>query len=268
MAPTATAEKEPQVAEERELAPDAAGEDAPRGRSRLALVLGGALAVVLAAWGTFQLAAPTTRGTPRFTGPYTTELFPEKYQVNLSGNSMKRYLQLVLNVVYEAYDDAYIAQRAKDPLYQPYLQATVLSVCSAKTVEQVEAPANQEALMEELREELEPVLFPVHVGETELPLELCPESGLRPGLSADRTTFRGAFHEHVLVVDGAARTVRLDDGPPVPFEGDEDDLSVTDAAGDTLFLDVTRLEEDFEGDVPVGVHGRIRRVLPKDFLVQ
>ncbi len=225
-------------------------------------------AIVLLAYAASSLAVPAQRSKPRFAGPFTTELFPDKYQVNLSGGGMKRFLQFTLSVIYDAYDEAYVLQRTKDPLYDPYLQSTVLSICSAKTVEEVQGRANKDALMEELRAELDGVLFPVHVGATALALEIDPESGLRPGLSHDRSTFRGTFHDHLLTVDEAGSSLRLGEGPPVIFEGHEIDLVVTDAEGETLYLDVTRLVSGFSGTVQVGVHGRIRRILPKYLLVQ
>jgi flagellar basal body-associated protein FliL len=241
----------------------------PAAPGKRPLVAAGLVAViVLLAYGAFQLAAPRERLPRRFAGPFSTELFPEKYQVNLAGSGMKRFLQLTLSVIYESYNDAYFLQRTKDPLYEPYLQSSVLAICSTKTVDEVQGRASQDALMEELREELDPILFPVHVGETKQALALDPRSGLRPGLSADRATFRGAFHDHRLIVDGARRTLRLGEGPPVAFTGNELDLIVTDAGGETLSLDTTGLVAGFSGEVPVGTHGRIRRVLPKYFLVQ
>lgn len=241
---------------------------APGSRKRLLSVTGLVVGIVLAAYGAFLVATPGSKTTPRFAGPFTTELFSDKYQVNLAGSGMKRFLQLTLSVIYEAYDETYVVQRNRDPLYEPYLQSTVLAVCSTKTLEEVQGRASQDALMEELRVELEPVLFPIHVGPTKQALALDPASGLRPGLSADRSSFRGPFHEHRLAVDAAQRTVRLDDGQPTRFNGNETDLVVPDAEGRTLHLDVTGLVPGFVGEVQVGTYGRIRRILPKYFLVQ
>ncbi len=266
MAVTA-AEPQLQAAPEKGASPENAA-DASGSKKRILLAAGLVVGIVMAAYGAFLVATPGSKTTPRFAGPFTTELFSDKYQVNLAGSGMKRFLQLTLSVIYEAYDETYVVQRNRDPLYEPYLQSTVLAVCSTKTLEEVQGRASQDALMEELRVELEPVLFPIHVGPTKLALALDPASGLRPGFSADRSSFRGPFHEHRLSVDAAQRTVRLDDGPPASFSGNETDLVVLDAEGRTLHLDVTGLVADFRGEVQVGTHGRIRRILPKYFLVQ
>ena len=269
--PATTTEKNPKTRAPEE-ATEASAEGTPNEAtttSKRPLVIVGLIAViVLLAYGAFQLAVQRDKTAPRFAGPFTTELFPEKYQVNLAGGGMKRFLQFTLSVIYESYSEGDFAERTKDPLYEPYLQSTVLAICSTKTVEEVQGRSSQDALMEELREELDSVLFPVHIGETDFALAVDRESGLRPGLSADRATFRGAFHDHELFVDAEKRTVRLGEGAPVTFTGDEFDLLVTDAEGNSLYLDLTSLVDGFSGPVPVGTHGRIRRILPKYFLVQ
>lgn len=230
--------------------------------------LGAALGIVALAFVAVQMAAPKADETPHFQGPFNAELFPDKFQVNLAGNGQKRYLQFVLNVIYEAYEENAVIERAQDPLYEPFLQSTALAVCSSKTVDQIQGRANKEALMEELRAELEPVLFPVFLGEAKQALGADPESGLRPGDSVDEATFRGRYYEHVLVVDPVAKTIRLDEGEPVTYTGEETDLCVRAPDGSTLYLDVTGLDPEFAGEIHVGVKGRIRRVLPKYFLVQ
>lgn len=272
MPATATAtEKHPKTANVQppvEAQAEGTPKQAPTSKRPLTLAAGAVVLIVLLAYGAFYLASPGKAQAPRFAGPFTTELFSDKYQVNLAGAGMKRFLQFTLSVIYEAYDEAAFVQRQRDPLYDPYLQSSVLAVCSTKTVEEVQGRANQDALMEELRAELDPVLFPVFVGGARQALSPDPDSGLRPGFSADRSTFRGAFHDNSLTVDAAQRTLRLNGGPAVPFTGTESDLVVTDELGETLHLDLTGLVDGFSGEVRVGVQGRIRRVLPKYFLVQ
>ena len=257
---------ESEVSEETQATAEAS--EAPAKSKKPVVFLGAALGIVALAFLAVRLAAPGTEKKPTFQGPFNAELFPDKFQVNLAGNGQKRYLQFVLNVIFEAYEENAILERAQDPLYEPYLQSTALAVCSSKTVDDIQGRANKEALMEELRAELEPVLFPVFIGEAKQALGVDPESGLRPGDSADEATFRGRYFDHVLVVDSTAKTIRLDDGEPVTYTGEETDLLVRAPDGSTLYLDVTGLDPDFSGEVHVGVKGRIRRVLPKYFLVQ
>lgn len=246
----------------------AQSDETPAKSKKPVVFLAAALGIVALAFVAVRLASPATTKTPQFRGPFNAELFSDKFQVNLAGNGQKRYLQFILNVIFEAYEQNAVIQRAQDPLYEPFLQSTALAVCSSKTVEEIQGRANKEALMEELRTELEPVLFPVFIGEAKQALGADPKSGLRPGDSSDEASFRGRYHEHVLVVDPASHTIRLDDAEPVTYTGDETDLCVRAPDGSTFYLDVTGLDPEFSGEVPIGVKGRIRRVLPKYFLVQ
>ena len=115
---------------------------------------------------------------------------------------------------------------------------------------------------------LDPILFPVHIGATGLPLDRDEASGLRPGVSFDEATFRGRFHDHLLKVDAVAQTLQIDDGPVFEFEGDEEDLELHTAAGRTVYVDVTEIVGDFQGEVKVGVHGRIRQLFASDLIAQ
>jgi hypothetical protein len=69
-------------------------------------------------------------------------------------------------------------------------------------------------------------------------------------------------------VDGPARTVQINDGPLVTFVGNEEDLQVLSAAGESIYLDVTEFDEDFQGELELGVHGRIRQVFNTQHLAQ
>ena len=111
-----------------------------------------------------------------------------------------------------------------------------------------------------LRKELEPIVFPVHIGDTDYFYDEDENSGLKPGFSAMSATFREYFHRGLMHVDGPARVLRLGDGPEVTFKGDEDDLEVRSHTGDTVYVDVTHYDPEFIGDVKVGVHGKLRRI--------
>ena len=148
------------------------------------------------------------------------------------------------------------------------LTDAVLKVASRKTKEDMDDPAGKDLLREELRVELEPVLFPVHVGNEHEASARHDASGLRPGSSIARSTMRGLFFEHELEVDAAKKTIQLDGGPLVAFEGEESDLSVEDGQGRIVYLDVSGLAHGFHGALHVGVMGRVRNIYFSSFLTQ
>jgi flagellin-like hook-associated protein FlgL len=63
-----------------------------------------------------------------------------------------------------------------------------------------------------------------------------PAGGLAAGSSAASDTIVGA---HTITVDAAGSTVRLDGGPAVAFTADDDDLQLTNAAGQCVHVDMT-----------------------------
>jgi hypothetical protein len=76
------------------------------------------------------------------------------------------------------------------------------------------------------------------------------------------------FYDHFLHVDGAKKTIRLDDGEELAFQGDEDDLLVEDARGKGVYVDVSAIHHDFSDRVHVGTLGRVRNVYFNTFLTQ
>jgi hypothetical protein len=115
---------------------------------------------------------------------------------------------------------------------------------------------------------LDPVLFPIHVGNEHEAHGRHEESGLRPGRSIARSSMRGPYFEHALHVDSDGKTIQLDEGPTHHFEGDETDLAVEDASGRTLYLDVSELEPGFAGEIHVGPLGRVLNVYFGNILTQ
>ena len=95
-----------------------------------------------------------------------------------------------------------------------------------------------------------------------------PASGLRPGLGAHAATFRGEHAVHRLRVSAKRKTVQLDDGPVIGFEGPETNLEVPATDGAVLYLDVSGLVAGFEGELAIGAMGRVRRILWNEVLVQ
>jgi flagellar basal body-associated protein FliL len=213
-----------------------------------------------------MLAIPSKQVSHRFKGPFTTPLFEDQFSCNLV--EREHYLQMKPEVMYQVYEADYLTTRVTDQLYLPQMKNAVLRIASNKSMEDLFGEANQDGFMEELSEALDPVLFPVHIGETKLPWDPDEDSGLRPGLSMDKTNFRGNFFDHTLQVDSEERTLQLDDGPVTTFKSGDPDVRVVDSNGAVIFVDVSGLSEEFSGPVQLGVRGRIIKILPLDMLIQ
>lgn len=111
-------------------------------------------------------------------------------------------------------------------------------------------------------------MFPITIGSGGSPTDYDTESGLRPSPFTDSSTFRGSFYEHELHVDGPGKTLQLDDGEKLEFEGDETKAELRTSGGDNLYVDVSMINEEFEGSVMVGTHGTIGKILWKERIVQ
>jgi hypothetical protein len=256
------------MAEEEETKPteETEEETAPRSKKKLFLG-GGALALVASAWIAASMAAPKKAEYKVFEGPYVTAISADEQTANINDKGRKRFLLLKLNAVYEAFDEAYVTARVADPIYLAQVTDAVLGTAS-RYDETIMNEDIGEMFLSELQIELDPILFPVHIGKSKVPGGPDPESGLQPGLSIDRSTLRGSLYDHHLTVDSEAMKLRLDEGPPVVFQGDERDLRVENERGRSVYLDVTDLEPGFQGRVLVGVHGRVKRLLKEKFNVQ
>jgi len=231
-------------------------------------VMGGAVGGLAVAFIAALMAVPSKHVAKVFDGPFVAPLTGEKVQVNL--NEARGFLILDLNITYDAYQESYFLARSEDALAQAEIKDALVALASAKTRADISDPVNKPVLMEEIRAAVDPLLFPVHVGEgrNKKATDADKASGLRPGLSSHLGTFRGEYEQHRLHVDAQEGTVRLDEGPPVAFTGDETDLEVASASGLVLYLDVTGLKPGFDGDVKVGCMGRVRRILWNEVLIQ
>jgi flagellar basal body-associated protein FliL len=241
------------------------------GKRKLALLGGSAGLIVLVAWALSLIAVPRKPDGEHhlLLGPFVVDISPRTgFQVNLAGRGGRHYLALSIKAEVDAFDQPYAQALAEAPLYQARVTDTVLDLASRKTKDEIEAEGGKELLREELRIALDPVLFAVHVGHPQHVDQRDAQSGLRPGLSNRQATMRGMFYEHELELDSVARTVKLDGGPAVTFEGGEADLLVQDAAGRSVYLDLSGLEEGFQGKVHVGVMGRLRSINFSQFLTQ
>lgn len=248
--------------------PEGEEEDAPKKSKGPMLIVGAIFGVIALGAGAAFMAIPAKEPVRRVMGPFHYSLFEEKFSTNLQDNQGRRFLQLLLDCMYFAYDETYLPARALDPLYDPIMRDVIGRVISSKTFNETQNGAAREAFLAELRDALNPVLFPVHVGETPLPMDRDLISGLRPGLSFARATFRGRFHDHILKIDAVEKTLQLDDYDIVTFDGHEEDLKLMTTSGDTVFVDVTEIEPEFVGEVKIGVHGRIRQLFARELIAQ
>lgn len=233
------------------------------------LFLGGAFAGVVAA-GVIaaMIAVPSVDEKPVFDGPFTFPLFEQQFSCNIQVQSRKRFLQMSPDVFYYAYDKGYLATRTLDELYRPSVYEAVFRVSTSTSLDGIYGEVGETTFTEELREVLDPILFPAHIGNTTLPMDIDGESGLRPGMSSDLNTFRGHFHDHVLHVDAPQRKLQVDDGPEVTFEKGDPNVKLLTSDGTALYVDTSPLDPEFVGDVPVGIKGKIRQIVPTGLVVQ
>ncbi|TDJ70895.1 MAG: hypothetical protein E2O39_09275 [Planctomycetota bacterium] len=246
--------------EEKTATEEPAGEPVEKRSKGPAKVIGGIAGMLGLGVAAAIMAVPSRDTVPRFKGVFHHAIFAEKFSANLRDNNQTRFLQMTLDCEYSAYSHDYLPARVGDPLYDPRLRDAVGRVVSDKFLaDTYEGPA-REAFLTELRDVLDPILFPMHLGDTELPLELDEESGIRLGISYYKSTFRGRFFEHVLAIDAPQKTLQIDGGSVVSFTGGEEDLLVTSEAGDSVFVDVTGIEPEFQGELHIGVKGRLRRL--------
>lgn len=266
------AEEETKEAEDGDEATAEGGDSAEsKGSSKGAIKLLGGI-VGLIATGTIlaMMAMPKKEQVKSFQGPAMHTFFTNGEIVgNPLDDNFSRYLKFSPSCSYFAYDLAYPEQRRADLHYETQLKETMQYTISRFTIDEVMAGSGRDAFAAELEKVAEPILFPVHLGETVGPFDPDPESGLRLGDSQERSgTFRGAFYENVLQVDATKKTVQLGDGPVQKFTSGDFDLLVENEAGDSVYVDVSGLKEDFVGEVRIGVMGRIRRLFTGDIIAQ
>lgn len=241
--------------------------DSP-GKKKGILLGGGVVGLVVVAWAASLMAVPAEPEERAFSGPFVAPLSEEKIQVNLAGEGGRRYLVMSLSAVYDAYDETYFATRVIDPLYLPLLQDALIDIGSQKAREEVTSQADRDVFKQEIRTAVDPILFPIHLGDSLTPYDPDTLSGLAPGESVYTSTLRGPQAEHSITVDNVAKSLQLDGGDEIRYAGIETDLELISPTGKVVFVDVTGLEEGFQGEVPVGVLGRVRRVIFSELLVQ
>ena len=86
-------------------------------RSKKGIFLGGGvLGLIAAAYGVSLVALPNKPHDMPFKGPWVTSLTAGEVQVNLKGESSKRYMVVSLRAEYDAYDDEYESE--DEPAYR------------------------------------------------------------------------------------------------------------------------------------------------------
>lgn len=212
-------------------------------RRGLLFLAGGSLVVPAVAFLLGLIALPEHETSSEFAGPWMTPL------------------GATYELVFEAWDARYPEVRLKEADVAARLREVVAAHTRAA---EAADPSYDPDFRRELAAAIEPIVFPVHVGRGRRPLDRDPSSGLGPGASRATSTLREPFGRVLVHVDARARTVLVDGGPPRSYVGDERDLIVTTADGRTLHLDVSGIRSGFQGDVPVGVKGRLVRLLRRE----
>lgn len=210
---------------------------------------------------------------PVLQGPFVSKLSKKDITVNLAGEGSRRYLVMSLNAEYFAYDQSYVDARlggsgAEDPLYTAMLKDALLKLAATRTRDQVVDLALMDAFLEDVRVAVDPILFPVCVGDSHSQAAADSESGLKVGESIMRASLTGFLHQHKLKVDAVKKTLQLDNGQSVPFQGRERDLRVENEERKSVYIDVTGLKAEYVGELPIGVPGQVRRIYREQFLVQ
>ncbi len=244
--------------------------EAPKSGKKGLLLGGGALALVAMAGIGSMMAVPSEDKHPSFDGPFVMSLAgeTESMTVNLAGDGARRFLVMDLKVEFDAYKETYGLARTADPLYLAKLQDSLLSIASQKTAIEVQEISTQDIFIEQVAATIEPILFPVHIGETDIPMMKDKDSGLRPGVSIFESTMRDPLFDQVIHVDSPANKLKLADGEEFEFNGSETNLMLKDGSGRTVFVDVTGIDNDFIGEIPVGIKGGVRSLYKVKFIIQ
>lgn len=255
------------MADAKETPPEVVEGEEPQKKSKKGLFLAtGMLALVGVGYFGATMGVPANQTIPQYEGPFVVPLSADNINVNLATANGSTYLLMKLNAEFDAYTAGELEGRLEDPLFLAILQDQLLTLASTKTEDMISSKDSQDAFMVEIRAAIDPICFPVHIGDSPDPFGADSKSGIKPGDSTLNANLRGRYFDHVLHVDALAKTLRLDEGEAVGFVGDEVDLVVTNAEGDFIFVNVTGLEADYVGDLRVGVKGRIRRILREYFV--
>lgn len=257
-------------------------------KGKLPLMIGGgALGMIVIGYVLSLMAVPAKEAPkPHLEGPFVAKLSKSDIQVNLAGEGAKRYLVMQLQAEYFAYDETYVAGRlgiatshgggggghgdapTEDPIYTAQLKNALLKLASTKTRDQVTDPVLVDGFLEDVRTVVDPILFPICVGDSHSPHDPDKKSGIRVGESSCESEFRGLLHEHEFEVDNVRKEIRFDGGSAVQYTGHELDLAVPGKDGQKIYLNLTELKPEFSGKVEIGVPGHVRAIYRDSLLIQ
>lgn len=232
-------------------------------------LLGGMLSLVAVAYFGATMGTPSVEPVPQYQGPFAVSLSSDgNININLSDANKNVYLLMALNAEYEAYEAGYLDVLLEDPVFKNRLDHELRILGASETRESLSSIHQVEAFLLEIRDAIDPICFPVHLGNAATPLAADSSSGLRPGDTDKQGTLRGRYEDHVLHLDVPNKTIRLDDGEETGFVGDEVDLMVASGERNYLFVNVTELKPEFTGELKVGVKGRLRKILQSSWNIQ
>jgi len=243
--------------------------ETPRKKSKKGLFLvGGTVGLVAFAYAASLMAIPAKPDYQVYEGPFVASLLERNIQVNLAGGGSKNFLSMTLKVEFDAYSEGDVRERLADPLYQAMLTDSIITVASQRTKSDVVDAVGKEALKRELLERVDPLLFPVHIGDADRPGAFDSKSGLRLSSDMTRQDLSGPLCDHTIHVDGDRQTIHFDDGEAFDLTTAGAEVVLANTRGDRVRLDVRGLKPGFGGDVQVGVHGQVRGLYLGQFLVQ
>lgn len=249
--------------------PKKEGDDAEqKPKKKGVMLIGGIVGVLALAFIASTMAVPAKVEARRLMGPLTGPLTEEAILVNLRDNQSKRFLQFKLHCEFYAYELEYYDSRLIDPLYIPRLMNALQQISTSLSVENVTGKVNRPLVVQEMITSIGPVLFPIHIGGTVMPYDKEETSGLRPGYSNATATFDGYLDEHMLKIDAIKKTLQIDEGPTAEFEGTETDFELLTSDGETLYIDVTGIVDEFVGELMIGRRGHLQNLLIETWNLQ
>ena len=260
------------MADENEKPEEGAEAEAEPKKSKKGIFMGGGMAMLVGiAYFGATMGAPEVEPIPQYQGPSVLPLMEDTMQVNLATPEGNVYMMMKLNAEFDSYDPAYFDVRnAEDEgaHFKMLVRDRLDTMGASKTKAMVQSPESKAAFLLEIRDGLDPILFPVHIGDTTNPYNPDSLSGIKVGDSILQANLRGRSEDHVLYIDAPAKTLRLDEGESTGFNGNEIDLMVVNENEKFIYVNITELSPEFVGELKVGVKGRIRRILKETFLVQ
>lgn len=245
-------------------------EEAPKKSKKGLFIGGGITSLIAAAYMLFLVAVPKAPKDVPFEGPFVIALCQAtpNVQANLRGDGGKRFVSMIVKAEFHAYSESYATDRTGEMLYQAKERDAILQLSRGKTKEDLFEQVGVDVYKRELRDTLDPLLFPIHVGNEGDPGMPHSDSGLAPGDSINASSMRGGFFDHSFTLDAPKGTIQLDSGQPVRFTGSETDLQVENEFGQYVFVNMTGVKPDFIGEIMVGSFGYIDEILFDQFIIQ